>query len=154
VDSEVGISPGAARPDSISVSPTQRQAYYGELIAPLSQVLPPLQQSGRNDPIALLGRGMSSRDSQKKLEKAQKKLDKGKSKKLDSLEGGLKWVSLLVPLTLDAVFKILIPTADYSKTSQCRRNSILGAKSAVIDICSVIRAEKQDIVNNENRIGS
>ncbi|KAM0253651.1 hypothetical protein ACHAQJ_007163 [Trichoderma viride] len=91
VDAEVGISPGAARPDSINVSPRERQAYYGELIAPLSQVLPPLQQSGRNDPIAMLGRGMSSRDGQKKLEKAQKKLDKGKSKDIDSLEGGLKW---------------------------------------------------------------
>lgn len=105
VDAEVGISPGAARPDSIYVSPEERQAYYGERIAAVSQVLPPLQQSGRNDPIALLGRGMFSRDSQKKLEKAQKKLDKGKSKDIDNLEGGLKWVSLVVPLTLDAILK-------------------------------------------------
>ena len=74
--------------------PEERQACYGNLISPLSSVMPPLRQSGRNDPIALLGRGMSSRDSQKKFQKAQKKLQSGKSKDVDALEKGLKWVSL------------------------------------------------------------
>ncbi|KAL7782026.1 hypothetical protein V8C37DRAFT_398037 [Trichoderma ceciliae] len=92
VDTEVGISPGTARPDSINASAAERQAYYGELIAPLSQVLPPLQQSGRNDPIAMLGKGISSRDSQKKLDKAQRRLDRGRSKGKEKLEGGLKWI--------------------------------------------------------------
>ncbi|KAL6885799.1 hypothetical protein GGI43DRAFT_431967 [Trichoderma evansii] len=92
IDAEVGISQGSVRPYSINVSPRERLACYGDLIAPISQVLPPLQQSGRNDPIALLGRGMSSRDSQKKMEKAQKKMEKGKSKDIDNLEGGLKWL--------------------------------------------------------------
>jgi hypothetical protein len=92
VDAEVGIPPGAARPNSIDVSPEERQACYGDLISPLSQVLPPLQQSGRNDPIALLGRGISSRSDQKKFEKAQKKMQSGKSKNIDALEKGIKWV--------------------------------------------------------------
>jgi hypothetical protein len=63
-------------------------------MAPLSGVLPPLQQSGRTDPIAMLGHGLSSRTSQKKMQKAEKDLAKGKTKDLASLEGGLKWVSL------------------------------------------------------------
>lgn len=81
---------------SYGLSPEQRQGYYGDLIAPLSRVLPPLQQSGRSDPIAMLGQGLSSRDSQKKMQKAQKDVAKGKTKDLDSLEGGLKWVGLPV----------------------------------------------------------
>lgn len=43
---------------------------------------------------------MSSRESQKKMEKAQKKLEKGKSKDIDNLEGGLKWVSDVVSVSL------------------------------------------------------
>ncbi|KAH8121290.1 hypothetical protein LI328DRAFT_171976 [Trichoderma asperelloides] len=92
VDAEVGIPKGDARPYSINASPRQRIACYGDLIAPISQVLPPLQQCGRNDPIALLGRGMSDRDNQKKIEKAQKESEKGKRKEIDNLEGGLKWL--------------------------------------------------------------
>jgi hypothetical protein len=95
VDAEVGIASASRRSDSFyGLSPEERQAYYGDLIAPLSQVLPPLQQSGRSDPIAMLGRGLASRDSQKKMQKAEKNIAKGKTKDLDSLEGGLKWVSL------------------------------------------------------------
>lgn len=90
IDAEVGIPPGDARPYSINISPRERLACYGDLIAPISQILPPLQHSGRNDPIALLGRGMSNRDSQKKIKRAQKKLEKGKSKRIDNLEGDLK----------------------------------------------------------------
>ncbi|KAL7915889.1 hypothetical protein GGI35DRAFT_9964 [Trichoderma velutinum] len=92
VDAEVGISQGSSRSYSTNVSPGERIASYGDLLAPISQVLPPLQQSGRNDPIAMLGNRMSSRDRQKKLEKAQEKLQKGKNKDMDSLEGGLKWL--------------------------------------------------------------
>ena len=95
VDAEVGIASASGRSDSLyGLSPEERQAYYGDLIAPLSRVLPPLQQSGRSDPIAMLGRGLASRDSQKKKQKAEKDIAKGKTKDLDSLEGGLKWVSL------------------------------------------------------------
>jgi hypothetical protein len=73
----------------------ERQAYFGDLIAPLSRVLPPLQQSGRNDPIAQLGRGLASRTNHKKVQKANKDMAKGKTKNVEALEGGLKWVSLM-----------------------------------------------------------
>lgn len=91
VDAEVNIT---SRADSLyGLSPEEMQGYYGDLIAPLSRVLPPLPQSGRSDPIAMLGRGLASRDNQKKRRKAEEKMAKGKTKDLQSLEGGLKWVS-------------------------------------------------------------
>lgn len=45
----------------------------------------------------MLGRGIASRGDQKKMQKVQKELAKGrgKTKNLDALEGGLKWVSLI-----------------------------------------------------------
>jgi hypothetical protein len=53
-----------------------------------------LQQNGRNDPVAMLGRSLANRTNQKKMQKAEKDITKGKkNKNLDSLEGGLKWVS-------------------------------------------------------------
>jgi hypothetical protein len=77
-----------------SLSLEERLGYYGDRIASLSRVLLPLQQSGRSDPIATLGRGLTSRDSQKKQQKAEKDLAKGKTKKLNHLEGRLQWVRL------------------------------------------------------------
>lgn len=42
----------------------------------------------------MLARGIGSRDNSKKIEKANKESQKGKkSKKGNSLEGGVKWVS-------------------------------------------------------------
>lgn len=71
VDAEVNITSASGQSDHMyGLSPEGRQAYYGDLIAPLSRVLPPLQQSGRTDPIAMLGRGIASRDSQKKMKKS------------------------------------------------------------------------------------
>lgn len=93
VNAEVGLAfQGSRRPNSYGISPEERQAYFGDLIAPLSRVLPPLQQNGRNDPIAQLGRGLAIRTNQKKIQKADKDMAKGKTKNMNSLEGRLKWV--------------------------------------------------------------
>ncbi|UKZ73746.1 hypothetical protein TrVFT333_001396 [Trichoderma virens FT-333] len=122
VDAEVGISQGSAQPYSINVSPEERVACYGDLIAPISQILPPLQQSGRNDPIAMLGRGLASRDSQKKMEKAQKDMKKGKNKNVNNLEG-----------------------ASSGKTSQRGGTITLGDTSTVENF--VYGSDRQDIFN-------
>lgn len=95
VNAEVGLASGSKPPNSYGISLEERQSYFGDLIAPLSRVLPPLQQSGRNDLIAQLGRGLASRTNQKKMQKANKDMAKGKTKNVDALEGGLKWVSLM-----------------------------------------------------------
>ena len=96
VDNEVGVASASGRSDLLfGISPEERQARYGDLIAPLSRVLPPLQQNGRSDPIAMIGRGLSSRASQKKMQKAEKDSAKGKTKKSTSLEADLKWASLV-----------------------------------------------------------
>ncbi|KAJ5805386.1 uncharacterized protein N7503_002988 [Penicillium pulvis] len=95
VDEVLGLCSSTARPQSLhSVSPEERRAQYGDLVAPLSRVLSPLEQRGRSDPIAMLGRGIASRGDQKKMQKVQKELSKGrgKTKNLDALEGGLKWL--------------------------------------------------------------
>lgn len=55
-----------------------------------------MQNSGRNDPIALLGQRIGNRSNQKKLEKAQERMAEGRTSKMDSLEGGLKWVSIVI----------------------------------------------------------
>ena len=75
-------------------SPENRIAAYGNLVAPLSEILPPQQNQGRNDPLAFIGKGIGAKQSRKKMEKAQKDAAEGKSKKLTSIENGLKWVSL------------------------------------------------------------
>lgn len=67
---------------------------FGNRLAPLSRVLPSLQQSGRNDPVAMLGRSLASRTNQKKMQKAEKDMAKGKNKSIDGLEAGIQWVSL------------------------------------------------------------
>jgi hypothetical protein len=71
----------------------QRLAAYGSYVAPLDLVLPPLQQPGRNDPIAMLGRRVETKANNKKKEKAQEDMMEGKAGKMNDLEKGLKWVS-------------------------------------------------------------
>ncbi|KAJ5633242.1 hypothetical protein N7490_009581 [Penicillium lividum] len=94
VDAELGLDSTSTQQSLYAVSPEARRAQYGDLIAPLSRVLPPLEQRGRNDPIAMLGRGIASRGDQKKMQKVEKEMAKGrgKTKNLDALEGGLKWL--------------------------------------------------------------
>ena len=91
MDNEVGLS--LQRKPLDGSSPEDRLMCYGDLVAPLSRTLPPLERVGRNDPIAMLGRGIGHRDDQRKRKKAEEKIGKGKSEKGDELEGGLKWVS-------------------------------------------------------------
>jgi hypothetical protein len=92
----------------------ERQAFFGGLIAPLSRVLSPLQQSGRNDPVAMLGRSLASRTNQKKMQKAEKDITKGKkTKNLDALEGGLQWVSLTILNLSQSEGQSLITMAAY-----------------------------------------
>lgn len=92
----LGIIPNTSRRAATTVSsPLEKLASYQGLTLPLSQVLPPLQQNGRSDPIAVLGRGINSKNNKKKLVKAQKKMQKGRSSEVESLEAGLKWVSVL-----------------------------------------------------------
>lgn len=79
------------------VSAEQRVAAYGDSVAQLDEVLLPVRTGGRNDPIAMLGKGMSKRKNQKKGEKVQKKMDSGRDRKID-VDGGLKWVSLGVTI--------------------------------------------------------
>ena len=95
VDAEVGLASGSRQSNSYGSSPEERRAYFGNRIAPLSRVLPPSQQNGRNDPIAQLGRGLASRTNQKKMQKADKEMAKGETKNINTLEGGLKWVSFM-----------------------------------------------------------
>ncbi|KAJ5684074.1 uncharacterized protein N7477_000419 [Penicillium maclennaniae] len=92
VGAEVGLVSGSRRSNSYGFSPEERRASFGNRIAPLSRVLPPLQQTGRNDPIAQLGRGLASRTNQKKMQKADKEMTEGKTKNINTLEGGLKWL--------------------------------------------------------------
>jgi hypothetical protein len=71
----------------------QRLQSYGTLLAPLTTILPPLQNSGRNDLSAQFGARLSSKQQSKAWEKAQKDLSKGKGKKAQSLEKNFHWVS-------------------------------------------------------------
>lgn len=60
---------------------------------PLSFVYPEQQRLGRQDPIALIGHGMSAKDAQRKMQRAEKERDRGRrTKKGDDLEGELQWV--------------------------------------------------------------
>ena len=74
-------------------TPQERLAAYRGLLAPPSLVLPPAARGGRNDPIAMLGRGMASRDAQKKVEKAQEKAREGNFDDKDMAGAEVKWVS-------------------------------------------------------------
>ncbi|GLI81851.1 hypothetical protein PoHVEF18_010243 [Penicillium ochrochloron] len=99
VEATVGLNVSPyQRQDMYGLAPEQRQMLFGDLVAPLSRVLPPLQQSGRNDPVAMIGRSLASRTNQKKIQKAEKDMAKGKNKSIDALQGGMQWVSLTRPL--------------------------------------------------------
>lgn len=93
VDNEVGIYSSGGQQRTTDARPEARVAAYGNLVAPITRLLPPQQQGGRNDPLAMLGGGLSKRENKKKMEKAQEEMAKGKTKEFDQLEGGLKWVS-------------------------------------------------------------
>lgn len=91
----VGIYTGTAQATAGAILTEERLEYYNGLVAPLSSILPPERQGGRQDPIALLGNQISRRNDEKKVRKAEKKLQKGEGKQLGKLETGLKWVSFL-----------------------------------------------------------
>lgn len=91
VDNETGVATQSQGFRSRN-DPKSRLAEYGNTVAPLSVVYPQQQNIGRSDPIAMLARGIGSRDNQKKIDKANKNAQKGKSKKANSLEGDVKWV--------------------------------------------------------------
>jgi hypothetical protein len=92
VDNEVGMA--SNRGPGPGARPEDRVVVYGNLVAPLTDVLPPLQNSGgRSDPLAMLGQRFSDKSNDKQLRKAQKDMQKGKTKKYDALEGGLQWVN-------------------------------------------------------------
>jgi hypothetical protein len=89
VDNEVGISSDGRGPGHGGAGPEDRIAFYGNRIARLSTVLPPLQKhGGRSDPLAMLGQTFSNRDNDRKMRRAQRKMEKGKTEKFDALEGG------------------------------------------------------------------
>lgn len=98
VDNETGVS-APSQGFRSNNDPESRLAEYGNAVAPLSVVYPQQRNIGRNDPIAMLARGIGSRDNQRKIGRANKEAQKGKSKKGNSLEGDVKWVStcLLCP---------------------------------------------------------
>lgn len=93
VDKEANVSSTSQGYES-AYDPEDRLARYGNSVAPLSVVYPRQQKVGRQDPIAMLGKGIGAWDNQKKQSKAGKEAQKGKkSKKGDAVEGGVKWVS-------------------------------------------------------------
>lgn len=96
VDQEAGFSASTRRFEG-AVDPQSRLADYGDFLMPLSVVYPEQQKIGRQDPIALIGRGMSAKDAQQKMQRAGRERDRGRrTKKGDALEGGLQWVSIRV----------------------------------------------------------
>lgn len=92
----------------VNMGPQERVACYGNRLAPLSDVLPPLPQSGRHDPIAVLGNAVANRDNAKKLNKAQRKMDRGRNDKMNNIEEHLKWVRSRKVLTLGAHLQIIL----------------------------------------------
>jgi hypothetical protein len=88
-----GFGAGSNSPGAFGASYMQRLQSYGTLLAPQTTILPPLQNSGRNDLSAQFGARLSSKQQSKAWEKAQKDLSKGKGKKAQSLEKNFHWVS-------------------------------------------------------------
>lgn len=70
---------------------------YGTSVAPITDVLQESQNRGRSDPLALIGHQLGSSGNRKKVEKAQEEYGKGKSKDMDALNNGIKWVMPLTP---------------------------------------------------------
>jgi hypothetical protein len=95
LNSFFGLPPSSKMPNQslAGITPEARLAAYRGLLAPPSLVLPPAAGGGRNDPIAMLGRGMASRDAQKKIEKAQEKAREGKFDDKAMAGAEVKWVS-------------------------------------------------------------
>ena len=95
LNSFFGLPPSNTMPNQslAGASPQERLAAYRGRLAPPSVVLPPAARSGRNDPIAMLGRGIASRDAQKKVGKAQEKASEGKFDDKDMAGAEVKWVS-------------------------------------------------------------
>lgn len=94
VDGELGLSQYDAQRRFIpGPYPQDRVAAYGGLLAPLTKVLPPVENAGRHDPLAGIGNFLNNRATQKKVRKAQKREAKGKDKKMNRLEGSVQWVS-------------------------------------------------------------
>ena len=92
VNAEIGIRDGSTG-SMAGASPEDRLASYGNYIAPISVILPPVRTAKRNDPLAVIGRTIGQRDQQRKMGHAQDDLDKGKTEKSAKLEQGVKWVS-------------------------------------------------------------
>ena len=92
VNAEIGIRDGPTG-SMAGTSPEDRLTSYGNYIAPISVILPPVRAGKRNDPLAVIGRSIGQRDQQKKMSKAQEELEKGKMEDFAKLEQGVKWVS-------------------------------------------------------------
>ncbi|KAK4500303.1 hypothetical protein PRZ48_008492 [Zasmidium cellare] len=91
VDQESGYS--ASRQFTGEIDPLTRLEQYGDYLMPLSVVHEQQQNIGRQDPIAMIGRGMSAKDAQQKMQRAGREQQRGKrTKKGDSLEGSLQWL--------------------------------------------------------------
>ncbi|KAK4502871.1 hypothetical protein PRZ48_006297 [Zasmidium cellare] len=92
VDQEAGIY-GRTSPQQYNSDPESRVAAYGDRLARLSSVHPPLANVGRSDPIAMLANGMSKRSAAKKAEDAAKERAEGKKlKKKDDPDASLQWL--------------------------------------------------------------
>lgn len=98
LNSTFGVSSSRALPSQpmAGAPPEARLAAYRGILAPVSMVLPPAARGGRNDPIAMLGRGMASRDAQKKVQKAAEDAQEGKLSAKDGAAVEVKWVSHLL----------------------------------------------------------
>ncbi|KAF2164553.1 hypothetical protein M409DRAFT_24953 [Zasmidium cellare ATCC 36951] len=91
VDQEARVY-GRSSSQQYSSDPESRIAAYGNRLAPLSSVHPPLANTGRSDPIAMLANGMSKRSAAKKAEDAAKDRAEGKLKKKDDPDAKLQWL--------------------------------------------------------------
>ena len=85
----IGSSRAMSRQMPSDAMPEQRLVSYRGLLAPLSVVLPPLTRSGRNDPVAMIGRRFGDKKAQGQIKKARESAEKGEYKD----EANVKWVS-------------------------------------------------------------
>jgi hypothetical protein len=91
IDDMFGIrsSRAMSRQMPADAMPEHRLSSYRNLLAPLSMVLAPLAQSGRNDPIAMIGRRFGDKKAQDSIKKARESAAKGEYKD----QADVKWVS-------------------------------------------------------------
>jgi hypothetical protein len=130
------------------VAPEQRVYVYGDYVASVTRSTPPVSTGGRNDPIAMLGRGLADRSSSKTLRKAQKDAAKGKFKKSDSLQSDLKWVSRLFPFlsSLTSIHCLLTSlTLDYGPQSEPTGVGISRSRETVVYLRSCVAEEISDL---------